>query len=95
VLKKRMVYDYSLLFSTMQSAPMGQRLSNRGASLAATGDVMMVQETLKVLGLYHGVIDGVAGSQTYVAVRAYKKSRHMAPTNALTQAFIDHLRDAT
>lgn len=74
---------------------MGQGLSNKGASLAATGDVMMVQESLKVLDLYHGQIDGYAGSETYRAVRAYKKRRHMAPTNAITQEFIDHLRDAT
>lgn len=74
---------------------MGQELSSKGASLAATGDVMMVQESLKVLGLYHGQIDGFAGSETYKAVRAYKKQRHMPPTNALSQEFIDHLRDAT
>ncbi len=74
---------------------MGQRLSDKGASLAPTGDVMMVQESLKVLGIYEGEIDGYAGSKTYRAVRAYKKSRHMAPNNALTQDFIDHLRNAT
>lgn len=74
---------------------MGQRLSERGASLAATSDVMMVQETLKVLGLYDGEIDGYAGSETYRAIRIYKKSRHMAPTNAITQEFIDHLRDVS
>jgi len=74
---------------------MGQELSNKGASLAATSDVMMVQESLKVLGLYRGPIDGFAGSETYRAVRIYKKQRHMAPTNALNQEFIDHLREAT
>lgn len=74
---------------------MGQGLSNKGASLAATGDVMMVQESLKVLGFYDGQIDGYAGSDTYRAVRAYKKQCHMAPTNALSQEFIDHLRDET
>jgi peptidoglycan hydrolase-like protein with peptidoglycan-binding domain len=74
---------------------MGQGLSERGASLAATSDVMMVQETLKVMGLYDGDIDGYAGSKTYRAVRLYKKARHMAPTNAITQDFIEHLRDAT
>jgi len=74
---------------------MGQGLSSKGASLAATSDVMMVQETLRVLGMYRGEVDGFAGSETYRAVRAYKKQRHMAPTNAITQEFIDHLRDAT
>ncbi len=74
---------------------MGQGLSSKGASLASTSDVMMVQESLKVLGLYSGQIDGYAGSETYRAVRQYKKQRHMAPSNALTQDFIDHLRDAT
>ncbi len=56
---------------------------------------MMVQETLKVLGYYNGDIDGLAGSATYSAVRAYKKDRHMAPTNALSQDFINHLRECS
>jgi len=53
---------------------------------------MMVQETMKLMGLYDGAVDGLAGAQTFRAVRAYKKLNHMAPNNALTQEFIEHLR---
>lgn len=62
---------------------------------ASTSDVMMVQETMKVLGLYEGRVDGLAGTKTLRAVRAYKKSVHMAPDNKLTEEFIEHLRTQT
>ncbi len=52
----------------------------------------MVQETMKIMGLYDGAVDGLAGARTFSAVRAYKKKIHMAPNNALTQEFIEHLR---
>ncbi len=45
-----------------------------------------------MMGLYDGVVDGLAGSKTFIAVRAYKKSIHMAPNNSLTEEFIEHLR---
>lgn len=67
-------------------------VNNRGYTLAATHEVMMVQETMKIMGLYDGAIDGLAGARTFRAVRAYKKKIHMAPNNALTQEFIEHLR---
>lgn len=41
---------------------------------ASTNDVMLVQETMQVMGLYHGKIDGLAGTETLRAVRAYKKA---------------------
>ena len=56
---------------------------------------MMVQETMKVFGLYDGAIDGLAGTQTFRAVRAYKKSVHLAPDNSLGSEFIEHLRNDT
>jgi peptidoglycan hydrolase-like protein with peptidoglycan-binding domain len=62
---------------------------------ASTEDVMMVQETMKVFGLYDGAIDGLAGTQTFRAVRAYKKSVHLAPDNSLGSEFIEHLRNDT
>ncbi|MFT4730455.1 MAG: peptidoglycan hydrolase-like protein with peptidoglycan-binding domain [Granulosicoccus sp.] len=67
-------------------------VNKRGYPLAATEDVMMIQETMQNMGLYEGVVDGLAGSKTYIAVRAYKKSIHMAPNNSLTEEFIKHLR---
>ncbi len=74
---------------------MQQKLSERGATTASTSDVMMVQETMSVFGLYQGKIDGLAGSKTYAAIRAYKKSVNMAPNNAITAEFISHLRENT
>lgn len=62
---------------------------------ASTHDVMLVQETMKVMGLYHGSIDGLAGTETLRAVREYKKSINMAPNNALSEDFINHLRTQT
>ena len=56
---------------------------------------MMVQETMKVMGLYDGPIDGLAGSDTFRAVRQYKKSIHLAPNNSLSEEFISHLRNDT
>lgn len=56
---------------------------------------MMVQETMKVMGLYNGEVDGLAGSATFRAVRAYKKSIHLAPNNHLNEEFINHLRNET
>ncbi len=68
-------------------------VNDRGATLASTDEVMMIQESMKVLGLYQGAIDGLAGSKTFSAVRAYKKRNHMAPNNALTREFIEYLRE--
>lgn len=63
--------------------------------MASTHEVMMIQETLKVQGLYTGAIDGLAGPSTLRAVRAYKKRNHMPANNALTDEFIEHLRYET
>lgn len=62
---------------------------------ASTHDIMMIQETMVVMGLYEGAIDGLAGTATLRAVREYKKSIHMAPDNHLTDEFIAHLREHT
>lgn len=62
---------------------------------ASTEDIMMVQETMKVMGLYEGALDGLAGTATLRAVREYKKSIHLAPDNKLTEDFINHLRNET
>ena len=67
-------------------------VNERGYPLAKTEDVMMIQETMQVMGLYAGAVDGLAGVKTFSAVRAYKKSVHMAPNNSLTEEFIEHLR---
>ncbi|MFK7893621.1 MAG: peptidoglycan-binding protein [Granulosicoccus sp.] len=61
----------------------------------STHDIMLVQETMQVMGLYTGNVDGVAGKETLRAVRAYKKRINLAPTNELSDEFIDHLRTQT
>ena len=47
------------------------------------------------MGLYQGSIDGLAGTETLRAVRAYKKSINLAPNNSLTDEFIEHIRTQT
>ncbi len=61
---------------------------------ASTSDIMLVQETMQVLGLYRGEIDGIPGKKTMQAVRAYKRRHKMPQNNALTEEFITHLRNA-
>lgn len=56
---------------------------------------MLVQESLKVSGLYNGAIDGVPGTRTLSAVRAYKKREKMPINNTLDDDFIAHLRYET
>ena len=68
-------------------------VNNRGAPTASTHEIMMVQETMKVLNLYHGEVDGLAGPLTYTAIRAFKKAHHMPVNNLLTDEFIVHLRE--
>jgi len=70
-------------------------VSDRGSPLASTGEIMLVQETMKILGLYNGAIDGIAASETMRAIKAYKKQNNMPVDNKLTSAFIEHIRNDT
>jgi len=72
-----------------------QGTPDRGAPPVSTGDVMLVQESLQVKGLYKGEIDGIPGSQTLRAVRSYKKQNNIPVNNRLNAEFISHLRSAT
>ncbi len=70
-------------------------VNERGSpTSASTSDIMLVQETMLSHGLYSGEIDGIAGKQTLQAVRSYKRRYKMPQTNALTEEFIEHLRNA-
>ena len=80
-----------LSYHLMKRKPQNQPVRHS----ASTQDVMMVQETMSVMGLYGGPIDGLAGTETMRAVRQYKKSIHLAPNNTLSEEFIDHLRNDT
>lgn len=59
---------------------------------ASTSDIMLVQETMRDLGLYTGAVDGIPGIQTMHAVRTYKRRNKMPQNNQLTEDFIEHLR---
>lgn len=74
---------------------MSAKVNRRGSPLASTSDIMLVQETMKVAGLYRGEIDGLPGIQTLSAVRAYKKRQGMPVDNTLDDGFIMHLRYET
>jgi len=66
---------------------------NRGAPPVSTSDVMLVQETLQVQGLYAGEIDGIPGTATMRGVRAYKKNNKLPVNNTLDSDFVNLLRD--
>lgn len=68
-------------------------VNDRGGPTAPTHEIMMIQESMKVAGFYRGEIDGLAGSLTFSAVRAYKKKHHIPVNNQLTDEFIEHLRE--
>jgi len=74
---------------------MTMSVNNRGGPTASTEEIMMIQETLRVLHLYDGEIDGHAGPNTFRAVRAFKKSRHMRADNALDEEFVTYVREHT
>lgn len=60
---------------------------------ASTSDIMLVQESMSVLGLYSGAIDGIPGNKTMHAVRTYKRRQKMPPNNSLSRDFVEHLRN--
>jgi len=68
-------------------------LNHRGSPSAATDEIMLIQETLSVKGLYTGDIDGIPGKETLRAVRAYKRTQKMPVNNTLSKDFIEHMRN--
>lgn len=67
-------------------------LNHRGSPNVSTDDVMMIQETLAVKGLYNGAVDGMPGKETLRAVRNYKRTQQMPVNNSLSAEFVDHMR---
>ena len=67
-------------------------LNHRGSPRATTDEVMLIQETLSVKGLYKGSIDGMPGKETLRAVRDYKRTQQMPVNNSLSKAFVEHIR---
>jgi hypothetical protein len=62
-------YPYSYGYSTYRPGSRGQ--------VAHRSIVVQVQERLARAGYYHGRIDGVMGSQTRSAVRAYQRAHNL------------------
>ena len=67
-------------------------LNDRGSPIASTGDVMLVQEAMRHLGLYAGPVDGIAGADTRIAVRAYKRRHGLAVDDSLGPELVEHVR---
>ena len=57
-----------------------------GAAQTGTADLERVQKTLKEMGHDPGPIDGVMGSQTSAALRAYQKQHGLDATGQLDAA---------
>ncbi len=69
------------------------QLNDRGSPLATTDEIMLIQETLSLRGLYTGGIDGIPGKETLRAVRNYKRTQRMPVNNTLSSEFVDHIRN--
>ena len=68
---------------------------DRGSPAARTDETMLVQETMRTLGLSDGKIDGLPGTRTMIAVRSFKKSSNMPVNNTLNADFIEYIRNHT
>ena len=68
-------------------------VSRRGSPLASTYDVMLIQDALKVAGLYAGPVDGVAGAKTMLGVRAWKRRHGLPVDDALDARLLATVRE--
>ena len=59
--------------------------------LTQRADIIDVQERLKNLGWYHGAIDGIVGSGTRSAARAYRRSAGLPPSSSIDKELQLHL----
>ena len=62
------------------------------ARSASTYEVMLVQESLRVAGLYDGPIDGVPGAGTKLAVRAWRRRHGLPVSDALDADLVAAMR---
>ena len=67
-------------------------VNDRGSPTAPTEDVLLVQEAMGRLGLYRGPVDGIANSDTLIAVRAYKRRHGLVVDKSLDPGFVEHVR---
>ncbi len=68
------------------------RIVGRGSPSVSTADIMLIQETLQVRGLYAGEVDGIPGPKTLRAVRSFKKQRNIPVNNDLDDEFVMFVR---
>lgn len=51
-----------------------------------------VQRELLATGHYRGLVDGVAGKQTSIAIKSYQQDNQLPVTGEVTRALIEHIR---
>ena len=68
--------------------------NHRGSPIASTADVLLVQEALQHAQLYDGLLDGVPGARTMVALRQYKRREGLAVDNTFSRELVEHVRQA-
>ena len=54
--------------------------------------IFLVQKKLKTLGLYHGPLDGLIGSQTNAAIRRYQIKHGLTITGELNKETLHSLK---
>jgi hypothetical protein len=89
-------YPYGSSYSSYSSYPYSYGYSSyrpgyRG-EVGHRSVVVQVQERLARAGYYHGRIDGVMGSQTHSAVRAYQRAHNLRVDGAINDQLLGTMR---
>lgn len=66
--------------------------ASRTVTIKYDPQVEDVQRELLATGHYRGLVDGVMGNQTAVAIRQYQNDNALAPDGKLTPGLLDHIR---
>lgn len=66
--------------------------ASRTITIKYDPEVEDVQRELLATGHYRGLVDGVMGNQTAVAIRLYQNDNALAPDGKLTPGLLDHIR---
>ncbi len=76
-----------LLASPLLSGP----AAAQEIELTQSADIVDVQERLKNLGWYHGAVDGIVGSGTRSAARAYRRAAGLPASSTIDKELQLHL----
>ncbi len=79
-----------LILQTGRSGEFADRVSQGAGPEPSL--VLLAQGELTSLGLYAGVVDGLAGADTRDAVRKYQALNGLAVTGAVTRPVLDHIQ---